>query len=404
MTEIIISSANSTKCPGFIESFGFHLAVHLLGDKSVSKAMQDDSDQSILLWRSPLRDVDLINSNANDASSDGNDQTNAHIFFIDASFEFITCSGGNERTLHTKFGALIKVPIEKNATTNMSSDGAVYLQSSPWTISNLETYAIGTGICVEETGPAGMAETVALSLKKLHEPRLKQLHVDNSSDFHDARVNAYVDIFHLDLLERVTLIHATQTFSEGHIGGAAFSMLMACLTHHATRKEHDLESSSADLVDTFNAWWAFPREKLRVVAESKQTINDESIETYTNAELDNAPLANTLSAAGTVSNRGNSNSMNVKSPNVKSKANESTSSDTRKRVHNPNTKRKADEIIPEAASTATTCTTEMEIKSVSRNDNTAPEALKQSVRRPKIVHGATRKKKRKKGKMTFAKA
>ena len=295
-----IKNEDNTTCtstdPPFIESFGFNLACHLLGSECVSKAIAESSSEvttssrgSNLFWRSPLvrcRDSDGSgNSNGtsiddNDSDDDDDDTSytkNAHIYFIDVHWEFSNTgthhnenSDCNERTrkLFTKFGALVKTGVrasnkriardgfdaDADADADAHDDtGAVYLQSKSLNLLDLESYANGTGICVDETGPLGMAKTIASSLLQLHEPRLKTYHirdatktrVDTEGDrsVHNARsatITAAVDIFHLELLDRVMLFSTKQSFSEGHIGGRALSLMIESLAQE--KQLHPLES------------------------------------------------------------------------------------------------------------------------------------------------------------------
>lgn len=423
MTEPLHQSSDcrTRATPGFIEYFGFHLALHLLGGKIVSEAIQrhDSSESFTLSWRSPLRTLDnctnksahTFQSNASEvevASSVDESDTQSHFFFIDATFEFMLCN--DQRSLQTKFGALLKPPQKANGssmhdTSIISSNGAVYLQSQPWTLSDLETYAIGTGICVEETGPAGMAETVALSLKKIIEPRLKRFQLTKSvtGQHNDsARINAHVDIFHMELLERVTLIHSTQSLTECYVGSVALPMLTKSLFEFDTRKEHDLESSSISLtqkdhgglLDAFKEWWALPSLK-SVENECKCRLDGENsaIKNSVNLGLD-----------GVNSVRDDFNPLLIQGQ-------DEISIDIA-RVRSSKGKRKGGDIVTLDDSCDSVITKPNSVAMAddssnlaSKNDhnNSAP-SIQPARRRPKIVHGATRTKRRKKGKLTFAKA
>jgi len=229
---------SASDSPSFIESFGFHLAVNLLGIESVSKAI-NSSSTSRLYWRSPLRVIETADSGS-------------HVYFIDATFDFVT--EHNCRMMLTKFGALVK---------NLGPT-SMYLQSSPWTLSDLESYANGTGICVDETGPQGMAETVAVSLTDLRAPMLKSGEIDDCTMTRTTKVA----IFHSGLLEQVNLITAVER-EEEKVGPSTLAMMIEGMKDDRSGTSQNQTHSPVPVVDQngFNTWkMSYPR-----LEESKAT-------------------------------------------------------------------------------------------------------------------------------------
>ena len=355
----------------FIAQFGFHLAAELLGDCCISKALRDaqqqtSSSQPITLhWRSKFREEDLRLA-----------KEISHVYSIDITFQLITRD--KKRFFNTLFGALISSPLHNKS--RIGARPALYVQSISWAQEHLEFYAAGTGICVEETGPMGMAKIVATSLadSDLQDPKV--------STFQDSHTGCnlgtklVIDLYHAALFERVRIhLHMLQPIRDGEIGPVALILLKNALSATTTKDDGEKSQEVAN-VTTFTEWLRGGDATSVDVSSSTTHFNPEV------NECDNDHSTNLEEEAYDLSSVLHTNIEDTKESEAIECQNVSSFVDQNSYINKRDLENET--LSPLAAEP------EQKLSSSS---------AKQTSLRSGVVHGAVRKKKRKKGKLTFGK-
>lgn len=323
--------------PPFIDLFAFHLAARLFGSERVKEAFTKSHS---LRWRSPWKPIRVETS------------ITPHLYFVDVSFYFGRNQKINKAQVEIRFGALLSRQVKSE-----SSKEAIYVQSSPWNLNDLESYTSSTGICVKETGPAGMANIVSSSLANLETAHVLEYYVDsNSGDNPEIKVS--IEIEHSILNEGVNLLlHTSQRETDGLVGSVALSMLMQTLTQDDDFKTDLNVHNSESLIDderNFIHWWGANRCENHELYSSEK---DDSFETNTQMNSAAVPL---------------------RIESQESKIYDQDKTDQKQEC--VDNRRDKTNITGDSSSSKTTMTN----------------------KRPGVLHGAARNKKRKKGKLTFS--
>jgi hypothetical protein len=322
--------------PPFIDLFAFHLAARLFDSERIKDALTKSHS---LRWRSRWEHIRV------DASR------TPHLYFIDVSFYFGRNRNNHKPQVELCFGALISRPGK-----NDSCQEALYVQSSPWNLSDLESYTSNTGICVQETGPEGMAKIVASSLANLKTAHISEYHF-NSNSGNNPQVKVCIEIEHAILNEGVKLLlHAPQLEADGVVGPVALSMLMQTLIQNDDdRIDINLHTDKnfCDDERNFISWWT-----------AKGWDHTHEYDSSENAEL----LKTNLQIVSTVSARAE-----------------------------PLEACEHDQTVMEEKQSCVDNTDERDVLTVDCSSSKTTIANK----RPGVLHGAVRNKKRKKGKLTF---
>jgi hypothetical protein len=351
----------------FIDHFGFCLAVELLGACCVSKALKDamqhtpSSRPISLQWRSSCREQES-----------GLNAEDAHIFNVNITFQLVVRDKQKSFSIH--FGALVSSPAHTNS--------AVFVQSKPWTQGDLELYAAGTGICVDETGPQGMANIVASSLTNLQDPKV--LEFNDLLD--DARCNPGIklvmELYHSILFERVKInLHSSHSMSDGEVGPVALCLMINVLKEATVAKVEEAKTQVPSNFTIFTAW-------LQSANGRDDDANEKVITAQTSLEVnecDHSKIAPDLSSVQQANPVTNMLEVTQSSPAIEHhNASPSIVQDSYVQ------KRKMEEELLSSVPS----------KLEQKEDSSS---TKQTTHRPGLVHGAVRKRKRKKGKLTFGK-
>lgn len=354
----------------FIAQFGFHLAAELLGGCCISKALRDaqrqtSSSQPITLhWQSTFREEDL--RLAEDIS---------HVYSIDITFQLVTRD--KKRFFNTQFGALVSSPLHNNKSR--IARPALYVRSSSWSQEYLELYAAGTGICVEETGPEGMAKIVATSLADLQDPKVSTFQDSQNDTGCNLGTKLVIDVYHAALFERVRIhLHMLQPIRDCEIGPVALILVKNALSS----KDDGEKSQEVANLTNFTEW-------LRGGDATDNIVDVSSSTTHRNPEVsecDNDHSTNLEKKASDLSSVLDTNIEDTKKSEAVECQNVSNFVDQSSNIK----KRDLDnETLSSVAAEP-----EQKLSSLS---------TKQTSQRSGVVHGAVRKKKRKKGKLTFGK-
>lgn len=321
-----------TGLPPFMDLFAFHLAARLLSADRVKEALTKSHS---LRWRSRCKHIGP------------NPSITPHLYFTDVSFHFGRNQNDNKGQVEICFGALISRPGK-----NESYKEALYVQSSPWQLSDLENYTLNTGICVEETGPEGMANIIASSMTNLDTAHVSKYYAASSSE-DDSKGKLCIELEHCILNEGVKLLlNAPQTEEDGFVGSVALSMLIQTMTQDDDEKTELNLHNHKHLFDDerhFINWWK----------ENDSFEKSESFKTDSQNQLVNATPIHTES-------------------NESSRCHEAVVEVEQKQVPIDNTSKRTIPICDNSFSKTT-------------NSN----------KRPGVLHGVVRNKKRKKGKLTF---
>lgn len=234
--------------PSFIDLFAFHLATKLLGPEKVEQALaqsaptaNSSSSSSIIRWCSAWRKLD----NAAIKSS-----TTPHLYFVDFTFNFTKYGNPKKSLVEVQFGALVSNP-------DKALKAATYVQSSPWSISDLESCTAQTGICVHETGPEGMARIISSSLVNIDTAHVSEYSCDAScQDRAQIYICIELDLSFLNEAVKISFL-SPHSCMDGVVGSVALSMLMQTLQasdKEQDREWHDRQNKHVD-EGPFITWW-----------------------------------------------------------------------------------------------------------------------------------------------------
>jgi hypothetical protein len=352
----------------FIAQFGYHLAAGLVGDCCIANALRDaqqqtSSSQPITLhWRSTFREEDLILA-----------EEISYVYSIDITFQLVTRD--KKRFFNTQFGALVSSPLHNKSRI---ARPALYVQSSSWTQEHLELYAAGTGICVEETGPEGMAKIVATSLADLQDPKVSTFQDSQEDTGCNLGTKLVIDLYHAALFERVRIhLHMLQPIRDGEIGPVAFLLVKNALSNTTTRDDGEKSQEVAN-VSTFDEWLrgGDATDNIVDVSSCNPEVNECGNDHSTNLEKKASDLSSVLDTniEDTIISKA------VECQHVSSFVDQ-TSYIKKRDLENET----------------------LSSFSVEPEQKVSSSSTKQTSMRSGVVHGAVRKKKRKKGKLTFGK-
>ena len=360
-----MSKHGKQQSPSFIDRFGFFLAVELLGAYCVSKAlkdaMQQTSKQSISLkWRSPCREEEL-----------GSNERGAHVFNVNIIFQLGLRD--KDKSFSIRFGALISPP----STDNYS---ALVVQSRPWTQDDLEMYAAGTGVCVEETGPEGMANIVASSLTNFQDPKVSEFNYSHDDVGCNTGIKLVIDLYHSTLFERVKInLNASHNMRHGEVGPIALALMKDALTDTAATKNEGAKRQEPANVTMLTE--CMLTEWLQSKNARDGNINEEITTDQATSEVNETDHYSTQKV----------------NPAIDLLEEKQTSQDSKREispgsiVQNQNVNKR--KLREQTLSPVPNKMGQIEVSL----------STKQSTRMPVLVHGAARRKKRKKGKLTFRK-
>ena len=356
----------------FIAQFGYHLAAELLGDCCISNALRDaqqqtSSSQPITLhWRSTFREEDLRLA-----------EEISHVYSIDITFQLVTRD--KKRFFNTQFCALVSSPLHNKSRI---ARPALYVQSSSWTQEHLELYAAGTGICVDETGPEGMAKIVATSLADLQDPKVSTFQDSQKDTGCNLGTKLVIDLYHAALFERVSIhLHMLQPIRDGEIGPVALIFVKNALSNTTTRDDGEKTHEVAN-VSTFDEWLRGGDANDNIADVSSSTthcipeVNECDNDHSTNLEKKASDLSSVLAT----------NIEDMKKSEAVECLNVTSSFDQSSYI-------KKRDLENETLSSV----------SAEPEQKLSSSSTKQTSMRSGVVHGAVRKKKRKKGKLTFGK-
>ncbi len=434
----------SMQSPTFIDSFGFHLAIGVCGQRRLSDTLSpeggdhqfESSDEGSrkrsLYWRSSF--LPLHRCDERDGNDDGNEQSTSskntrskrdqHVFFIDVTVDFIRPSCTRTQVLHpprveTRFGAMLELPAESHHThdheheSTRQSDrigdevgalgGAVYIQSDPWQIQDVEHYSPDS-VCVDSTGAIGCAETISNAILhgKPNMIKAKDYHVSEEG----GRLSVRIVTFDNELLEEVTILIARNIIIQDcHVGPKALEMFQLNANTYSRISDDsghdgtdipsgDVHKRKEFLVETFKEWFKSNEE-----ISPTDSFNEEQYKNDTNLS----------------GNDGERNDISTQSQrawemeffhdiNQSQSQGKSQSQIQSQLLQSQSQTQSSQEVMSHLQATSAHQTQEDASGSEQQDKSASGNPPKTPKKKLRVVHGAARsRKRRKKGKMTIGK-
>ena len=222
-----------TKTPSFMDLFGVHLALRLVGKESLLKHLNAVPVNSFpLYWRTPLLD---------DASS--------KVMFLDATVTF------DPLEISTTFGVLLR----------QSNNHFCYIKTSPLTFSQLANHTQNVGIDLDSTAPDAMARTMGSALigsVQGNDNADKIQCFDGGND----KITVSVPLHYTDLQEKSPLVIESATISK--LDASTSEMLQSnfvqqdeLMSKVKTESNETIDTSidtqvvSSEVLHAFEIWW-----------------------------------------------------------------------------------------------------------------------------------------------------
>jgi hypothetical protein len=214
--------------PSFMNLFGVHLALRLVGKESLLKHLNAVPGNSFrLYWRTPL---------LHDASSE--------MMFLDATVTF------DRSKISTMFGVLLKI----------SSNHIYFIKTSPLTFSQLAIHAQNVGIDLDSTAPHAMARTMGSALIICLQEDVDKIQCVDGGE----KITVSVPLHYTDLQETSPLVTESATVSK--LDASTVDMLQSNFVQQdkliSKAKKESNETSdtaintqvSSEVINAFEIW------------------------------------------------------------------------------------------------------------------------------------------------------